>query len=171
ADVDLEVDVTRAAPVPRWVDRVEDHLPSGIADLVSAQKRQFVGWCGAPAATASRASSRGGARAVTRVDTQRVGVPDLDIRVFDRLACGGVLHLEVEGQRDAGLVLGDVAPDQVVGDVGGARCDLGGQHAGRNSGTDRIAGGSFGYRGARAMDRPERRRTGASQNDESPSAT
>src|SRR5437764_996170 len=84
----------------------------GVAHLVPAQKRQFVGWCGVPAATASRASSWGGARAVTRVDAQRVGVPDLDIRAFDRLARGGLLHLEVEGQRDAGLVLGDVAADQ-----------------------------------------------------------
>jgi hypothetical protein len=124
ADVDLEVDVRRAAAIPAGVDRQEARAAVGVGLLVAAQVPVGVGRRGVLAA-----GGAGGAALVARVDATGVAVPDLDVRALDRAARLGVLHGEHQLEREAGTVLGDVAARELVVDPVGALGDLGAEDA------------------------------------------
>ena len=94
-EVDLRVDVHRAALVVAGVDRREAGDAIGVGHLRAAQE---------PLALAG---------VEARVDAARVAVPDVDHRVGDRLAAVGVAHAQRESERRAVAILADVGADPV----------------------------------------------------------
>ncbi|MGH9203437.1 MAG: hypothetical protein ACRD2A_19620 [Vicinamibacterales bacterium] len=86
ADVHLHVDVRRPAAVPAWEDRQELGLAGCVRPLVAAQEPR-------------RRTVDGGV-------AEGVALPDLDVRVLDRLAGLRVQHREADHERKTGLPLG-----------------------------------------------------------------
>lgn len=66
-----------------------------------------------------------------RVDTRGIAVPEVHVDSRHRLASAGIDQLNVKVERNALLVIGDVAADKLAIDVVGALGDLWLQNAGR----------------------------------------
>src|SRR6267143_273622 len=100
ADAKLQVHVRCAALVPARIDRLEPDGAGGVRELRAPQKRLVIHRLDVP---------RGdGGALVAGVDAERIALPDVHGRLWDRRAGrGGLEHAENELERHAGLALGD----------------------------------------------------------------
>src|SRR3984893_18779897 len=91
-----------AARVPARVDRFEDDPTFAVGELGAADEVLPDG----------RESLLVALALVARIDTLRIGMPDVDASALARLASGAVDDTQIDPQRDARPAVGDLRADE-----------------------------------------------------------